>query len=234
MNGTYDTDQATGSSHRFFVAYLALAAFAIASIIALVSAHVTASRPTSPPAGGTIASPSAAVARPVEARDLTLPATTFVGTGYVLDRSKTGATTLEMVADHEARDRMQAAGRISGWRVTYRDEQTGRPLKSLTSGAAVYASDAGAAEVIGHAPVPPGLVEQSPLDTFYDHTRLFVSPEGGRGRVVMILWQDRQAVLSVTLIGDRRMELPFAFVVAGQAAAAIHPRMVSSSGIPVT
>ena len=120
-----------------------------------------------------------------------------------------------------------------GWRVTYRDEQTGRPLKSLTSGAAVYASDAGAADVIGHASVPSGLVEEPPPDTFYDHTRLFVSPDGGRGRVVLILWQDRQAVLSVTLIGDRRMELPFAFVVAAQAAAAIHPRKVTS-GIPVT
>jgi hypothetical protein len=233
MNGTYDKDQATGSSHRFLLAYLALAAFAIASIVALVGAHATAPRPTSQPAGGTIVSPRAAAARPVEARDLTLPPTTFVGTGYVLDRSKTGATTLEMVADQQARDRMQAAGRISGWRVTYRDEQTGRPLKLLTSGAAVYASDAGAAEVIGHAPVPSGLVEEPPPDTFYDHTRLFVSPDGGRGRVVMILWQDRQAVLSVTLIGDRRMELPFAFVVAAQAAAAIHPRMVTS-GIPVT
>ena len=234
MNRSHDEDQTARGNHRFFLAYLALAAFAIASIVALVSAHATTSRPTSQPAGGTIASPSATVARPVEARDLTLPATTFVGTGYVLDRSKTGATTLEMVADQQARERMQAAGRISGWRVTYRDEQTGRPLKSLTSGAAVYASDAGAADVIGQAPVPPGLVEQPPPDTFYDHTRLFVSPDGGRGRVVMILWQDRQAVLSVTLIGDRRMELPFAFVVAAQAAAAIHPRIVTSSGIADT
>ena len=72
-----------------------------------------------------------------------------------------------------------------------------------------------------------------PLDTFYDHTRLFVSPDGGRGRVVVVLWQDRRAVLSVTLIGDRRMELPFAFVVASQAAAWTHPRALIVAGAPV-
>ena len=49
----------------------------------------------------------------------------------------------------------------------------------------------------------------------------------------MIVWQDGRAVLSVTLIGDRRMEVPFAFVVATQAAAWTHPRAVAVSGGPV-
>ncbi len=219
----------------FLVAYLTLAALAVASTAALAGAHVATSRTTSRPAGGAIAGrlAAAAPARPLGARDLTLPAATFAATGFTLDPSLTGATTLQMVIDHDARARMQAAGRVGGWRVTYRDEQTGRPLKSLTSGAAVYASDAGAGDVIAHAAVPPGLMERPPLDTFYDRTRLFVSPDGGRGRVVVIVWQDRHAVLSVTLIGDRRMELPFTFLVAAQAAAWTHPRAVRVSGAPV-
>jgi hypothetical protein len=51
--------------------------------------------------------------------------------------------------------------------------------------------------------------------------------------VVVVLWQDRRAVLSVTLIGDRRMELPFAFVVASQAAAWTHPRALIVAGARV-
>jgi len=218
---------------RFLLAYSALAALAAASML-LAGAHVAASR-TSGPAAGTAAGnrTASASSRPLEARDLTLPATTFAATGYTLEPARTGATTLDMVVDGGARARMRAAGRVGGWRVTYSAEQTRQPLKSVTSGAAVYASDAGAADVITHAPVPPGLVEQPPLDTFYDHTRLFVSPDGGRGRVVVVLWQDRRAVLSVTLIGDRRMELPFAFVVASQAAAWTHPRALIVAGAPV-
>jgi hypothetical protein len=231
---TADEGRPADGNRGFLLAYATLTALAVASIAAL-AAHLTASGTTSPPAAGAPAGRLAATApaRRLEARDLTLPATTFAATGFTLDRSMTGATTLEMVIDRDARARMQAAGRVDGWRVTYRDERTGRPLKALTSGAAVYASDAGAADVIARAPVPPGLIEQPPLDTFYDRTRLFVSPDVGRGRVVVVVWQDRHAVLSVTLIGDRRMEVPFAFVVAGQAAAWTHPRALSLSGDPV-
>ena len=155
-----------GGARRFVLAYLTLAALAVATIAALVDAHLASSRAASPPAGGDAAGHLAAAttARRLEARDLTLPASTFAATGLTLEPTLTGATTLEMVGDRDVRARMQAAGRVGGWRVTYRDEQSGRPLKSLTSGAAVYASDAGAADVIAHAPVPPGLHEQTPLD----------------------------------------------------------------------
>jgi hypothetical protein len=215
-------------------AYATLAALAVTSI-ALAGAHVAASGTTARPAAGASAGHrvTAVPARPLAVRDLTLPASTFAATGYTLDPARTGATTLDMVGDGAARARMQAAGRVGGWRVTYTADRTRKPLKSLTSGAAVYASDAGAADVIAHAPVPLGLVEQPPLDTYYDRTRLFVSPDGGPGRVVVILWQDRRAVLSVTLIGDRRMELPFAFLVASQAAAWTHPRALTVAGAAV-
>jgi hypothetical protein len=221
-------------SHGFRLAYATLALLAVASV-ALTGARVAASRTSLPPHDRAIAGrPAAATrARPLDVRDLTLPATTFAHTDYTLDRSRTGATTLEMVVDRTARARMHAAGRVGGWRVTYTADHTRRPVKSITSGAAIYASDAGAADVIAHAPVPPGLVEQPPLDTFYNRTRLFVSPGGGPGRVVVVTWQDRRALLSVTLIGDRRMEVPFAFLIASQAAAWTHPNALALSGAPV-
>jgi hypothetical protein len=224
-----------GCRHRFVRAYAALAALAIVTIAGLAGAHGAASESTARATGAARAGRLAAAPppRPLAARDLTLPAATFAATGFALDPAMTGATTLEMVGDGGARARMRAAGRVGGWRVTYRDDRSGRPLKQLTSGAAVYASTAGATDVIAHAPVPLGLIEQPSLDTFYDRTRLFVSPDTGPGRVVVIVWQDGHAVLSVTLIGDGRMELPFAFLVAGQAAAWTHPRAVTVSGGPV-
>jgi hypothetical protein len=220
-------------SRGFRLAYATLALLAVASV-ALTGARVAASRTALPPHDRAIAGRSATAtrARPLDVRDLTLPATTFAHTDYTLDRSRTGATTLEMVADRTARARMQAAGRVGGWRVTYTADHTRRPLKSITSGAAIYASDAGAADVIAHASVPPGLVEQPPLDAFYGRTRLFVS-HGGPGRVVVVTWQDRHALLSVTLIGDLRMELPFAFLIASQAAAWTHPHALALSGDPL-
>jgi hypothetical protein len=60
-----------------------------------------------------------------------------------------------------------------------------------------------------------------------------VSPDGGPGRVVVVVWRDRRAVLSVTLIGDRRLELPFAFLVAWHAAAWAHPGARALAGAPV-
>jgi len=138
-------DAAPPSRPRGFrLAYASLALVAVASV-ALIVAHVAASRTTSPPHRGALAGrpATAARARPLDVRDLTLPATTFADTGFTVDRAMTGATTLEMVGDRGARARMQAAGRVGGWRVTYRDERARRPLKQVTSGAALYASDAG-------------------------------------------------------------------------------------------
>jgi hypothetical protein len=225
----------TGRPRRFVAAYCTLGAIALASVAALAGSLSAASGEASP--SPVVASPgrgdAVAASTKLAPRDLTLPAASFAATGFAIDPARSGATTLAMVLDPTARARMQAAGRVGGWRVTYRDDRSGRPLKSLTSGVALYASDAGAADVIGHASVPPGLVEQPPLDTYYDGTRLFVSPDGGPGRVVVVVWRDRRAVLSVTLIGDRRLELPFAFLVAWHAAAWAHPGARALAGAPV-
>src|SRR4051794_26399208 len=93
------TDQPAVRDRRFVLAYAALAALSVMTIAAVAAAHGAASGTTSRPAGGAITGTvdTAAPSQPLEARDLTLPAAAFAGTGFSLDRSQTGATTLQMV-----------------------------------------------------------------------------------------------------------------------------------------